>query len=64
MVHNAYLFDYPQKSVVYAPFHIRPKPIWFANHRNLQQVARRYVAFLASPNWGRFAKVAIAALGG
>jgi len=64
MVHNAYLFDYPQKSVVYAPFHIRPKPIWFANHRNLQQVARRYVEFLASPNWGRFAKVAIAALGG
>jgi len=64
VVHNAYLFDYPQKSVVYAPFHIRPKPIWFANHRNLQQVARRYVEFLASPNWGRFAKVAIAALQG
>ncbi|HIK42330.1 aldehyde dehydrogenase family protein, partial [Thermoleptolyngbya sp. M55_K2018_002] len=64
MVHNAYLFDYPQKSVVYAPFHIRPKPIWFANHRTLQQVARRYVEFLASPNWGRFVQVAIAALRG
>lgn len=64
IVHNAYLFDYPQKSVVYAPFHIRPKPIWFANHRTLQQVARRYVEFLASPNWGRFAQVAIAALRG
>ncbi|QKD82109.1 aldehyde dehydrogenase family protein [Thermoleptolyngbya sichuanensis A183] len=64
IVHNAYLFDYPQKSVVYAPFHIRPKPIWFANHRTLQQVTRRYVEFLASPNWRRFAQVAIAALRG
>jgi acyl-CoA reductase-like NAD-dependent aldehyde dehydrogenase len=64
IVHNAYLFDHPQKSVVYAPFHIRPKPIWFANHRALQQVARRYVEFLASPNWGRFVQVAIAALSG
>ncbi|GAB4133965.1 MAG: aldehyde dehydrogenase family protein [Cyanobacteria bacterium J069] len=63
-VHNAYLFDYPQKSVVYAPFPIRPKPIWFANHRTLQQVARRYVAFLEKPDWGRFAQVALAALGG
>ncbi|BAU43093.1 aldehyde dehydrogenase family protein [Leptolyngbya sp. O-77] len=63
-VHNAYLFDHPQKSVVYAPFHIRPKPIWFANHRTLQQVARRYVAFLERPGWKRLAQVAIAALGG
>lgn len=64
IVHNAYLFDHPQKSVVYAPFHIRPKPIWFANHRNLQQVARRYIAFLERPGWKRLAQVAIAALTG
>ena len=38
VVHNTYLFDHPQKSVVKAPFRIRPTPVWFADHRTLADV--------------------------
>ncbi|MET0384781.1 MAG: aldehyde dehydrogenase family protein [Polyangiales bacterium] len=36
VVHNALLFDYPQKTVLRAPFRIRPTPAWFYDHRNLK----------------------------
>lgn len=64
VVHNAYLFDHPQKSVLFAPFQIRPTPIWFADHRNLRQIARHYVEFLVRPRWQTFAQVVFAALKG
>ena len=43
VVHNAWLFDHPEKSVLRAPFRIRPTPAWFSDHRNLvdaRQAAR------------------------
>ena len=40
VVHNALLFDHPQKSVVYAPFRIRPTPVWFPDHKNLAGLGR------------------------
>lgn len=40
-VHNTYLLDHPQKSVVYAPFRINPKPAWFANHKTLNLLGER-----------------------
>ncbi len=49
-VHNTYLFDYPEKSVVRAPFVIRPKPVWAAGHRKLPQVAKRLTEFEADPS--------------
>jgi acyl-CoA reductase-like NAD-dependent aldehyde dehydrogenase len=36
VVHNALLFDHPQKSVLKAPFRIRPTPAWFFDHKNLR----------------------------
>jgi acyl-CoA reductase-like NAD-dependent aldehyde dehydrogenase len=63
-VHNTYLFDFPEKSVLRAPFRIRPTPVWFADHRNLGQVGRRIAALEAAPSWLRLAKVAVAALKG
>lgn len=44
-VHNTLLFDHPQKSVVRAPFRIRPKPIWFPDHRTLDRLGRRLLHF-------------------
>jgi acyl-CoA reductase-like NAD-dependent aldehyde dehydrogenase len=64
VVHNTYLLDRPEKSVLYAPFRIRPKPAWFADHRNLASLGERLFAYEAAPSWPRFARVAAAGLRG
>jgi hypothetical protein len=64
VVHNTYLFDYPQKSVVRAPFRISPTPAWFATHKNLLELGKRLTAFEAKPTWGRLLSVVLAALKG
>ncbi len=63
-VHNSYLFDRPQKSVVYAPFRIFPTPAWFANHKNLLNMARQLLKFEAYPTWQHFSGVVMSALRG
>lgn len=64
IVHNAYLFDHPQKSVLYAPFRIRPLPFWFANHRNLLEFGRHIAELQVTPTWGKFLQVVWEALKG
>jgi acyl-CoA reductase-like NAD-dependent aldehyde dehydrogenase len=64
VVHNAWLFDHPEKSVVRAPFRIRPTPVWFGDRKNLLELGRRMVDFETAPSWGRFARVALAAIKG
>jgi len=64
VVHNTWLFDHPEKSVVSAPFRIRPTPAWFSDNKNLRELGRRLVEFEAAPSWGRFAQVALAAMKG
>ena len=64
VVHNAYLFDHPQKSVLRAPFRIFPLPIWFARHRNLLQLAIQFITFQAAPSWGKLFRVVLEALRG
>ncbi|PZV14937.1 MAG: NAD-dependent aldehyde dehydrogenase [Leptolyngbya sp.] len=64
IVHNAYLFDHPQKTVLYAPFRIFPTPTWFADHKNLRQVAMRYANLIAKPSLDKFLSVVLAALTG
>jgi acyl-CoA reductase-like NAD-dependent aldehyde dehydrogenase len=63
-VHNSYLFDFPQKSVVYAPFRIFPTPAWFANHKNLLGMTRQLLKLEAYPTWKNLPSVVIAALFG
>jgi acyl-CoA reductase-like NAD-dependent aldehyde dehydrogenase len=64
VVHNTYLFDHPQKSVVHAPFRIMPKPVWFPDHKNLAKMARKLTFMEASPSWGKLFGVAFEALKG
>jgi acyl-CoA reductase-like NAD-dependent aldehyde dehydrogenase len=64
VVHNAFMFDHPEKSVVRAPFRIRPTPAWFSDHKNLLELGRRLVRFEAKPSWGSFVSVVGAALRG
>ncbi len=62
VVHNAMLFDHPQKSVVYAPFRIRPTPAWFPDHPKLARLGRGLTELEAHPSVGRLLRVLAAAL--
>jgi len=73
-VHNTYLFDRPQKSVVYGPFaefprsvtkgetSTAPKPPWFVTNRASREVARRLVDFEADRSWKHIPGLVLAAL--
>jgi acyl-CoA reductase-like NAD-dependent aldehyde dehydrogenase len=61
-VHNSYLFDRPQKSIVFAPFRIFPTPAWFATHKNLLEMAKQLVKFEAAPTWQNLIPVIMTAL--
>ena len=39
-VHNTWLFDRPQKSVIDGPFRVLPKPAWFVTHTAAGKVGR------------------------
>lgn len=64
VVHNPWMFDHPEKSVLRMPFRIRPKPAWFSDHRNLLALGRRLVEHEANPSWRTFVRVVAAALKG
>jgi acyl-CoA reductase-like NAD-dependent aldehyde dehydrogenase len=62
VVHNTMLFDHPQKCVARAPFRIRPKPAWFADHRTLDALGRRLTRLEAAPTWWRLPGIFATAL--
>ena len=74
IVHNAYLFDKPQKTVVRAPFApfprsladgertLLPIPPWFVTHRRAATVGRRLFAYAAKPSPLRLLSTAAAAM--
>jgi acyl-CoA reductase-like NAD-dependent aldehyde dehydrogenase len=64
VVHNSFLLDHPQKSVVRAPFVMKPTPAWFADNHNLHQLGRALVGYENAPGIGKLVKVALAALKG
>lgn len=64
VVHNALLFDHPEKSVVRSPFVMKPTPAWFTDHKNGPSMARKLVKFEASPSWLRLPGVAFEAFKG
>lgn len=64
VVHNTFLFDHPEKSVVRAPFVIKPTPLWFPDHKNLAEAGRRLVQMEAYPSWGKLIGVAVSAFKG
>jgi acyl-CoA reductase-like NAD-dependent aldehyde dehydrogenase len=74
VVHNAYLLDRPQKTVVRAPFApfprsfgdgertLLPTPPWFVTHRRADTVGRALFAYTAKPSALRLATTVLAAL--
>ena len=75
-VHNALLFDRPQRTVVYAPFrpiprawlygdlHLGPKPPWFVTNRRAHEIGRLLTRFAARPGVGQLPGLFAAALRG
>ncbi|MCB9663604.1 MAG: aldehyde dehydrogenase [Alphaproteobacteria bacterium] len=64
VVHNGLLLDHPQKSVVRAPWIIKPTPAWFTDHRNNLALGRVMTQFEAAPSVWRIPGVAMAAFKG
>jgi len=76
VVHNALLFDKPQKNVIQAPFRAFPrsarhghhtmavKPPWFVNNRTATATARRLTEFAADPKPHRLVGLFASALRG
>jgi acyl-CoA reductase-like NAD-dependent aldehyde dehydrogenase len=50
VVHNTYMFDKPQKSVVRGPFRIWPRPAWFIDNKNAAEIGRKMTYFNADPS--------------
>lgn len=63
VVHNTYMFDRPQKTVLRGPFRPFPKPVWFANHKKTHRVGPALFQFESAPAWWRLPLVATHALG-
>lgn len=64
VVHNTYLLEDVQKTVVKAPFRIKPTPAWFADHKTQDQLGRALLSFEATGSWTRLPSVIWAAMRG
>ena len=64
VVHNTYLLDHVQKTVVRAPFRINPKPAWFADHKTQDQLGRSLLRFEETASLLRLPPVIWAAVRG
>lgn len=62
VVHNTFLFDHPEKSVVRAPFRMNPVPPYFSDHRTLRELGARLFAFERAPGFGKLLPLAWAGL--
>lgn len=50
VVHNTLMFSRPQKSIIRAPFTMKPTPIWFTTHRTGHELGPKLINFEASPS--------------
>ena len=62
VVHNSYLLDHPQRSVIRAPFRIRPAPVWFEGHPNAMTIGKLILDLEMKRTWLKVPKVAALAL--
>jgi len=50
-VHNTFMLDGVDKTIVRGPLRARPTPVWFSDNRKAVRVAARVIPFEASPSW-------------
>ncbi|QDV08660.1 Aldehyde dehydrogenase family protein [Planctomycetes bacterium Poly30] len=63
-VHNTYLFERPEKTVVRAPFRIWPRPVWFHDTKHNDTTARRLFDVTTNTTAWRMARLAWSAARG
>lgn len=63
-VHNTYLLNRPEKTVLSSPLTMSPKPMWFSTHRAPEAVAWRLLELYQKPSLWRLPPVLVAALRG
>jgi hypothetical protein len=56
-VHNTFLLDRHEKSVLRGPLVTFPKPVWFPTNRNALAIARHLFALYQRPSLARFLKL-------
>ncbi len=61
-VHNTYLLEGIEKTVVRGPMPAFPKPLWFADHHHAAEAGRRMVAMEHSPSWLKVPGLAFSAI--
>ena len=49
-VHNTYLLNEPQKTVLRSPLAVSPKPVWFSTHRRPEAVAWKLCELYRQPS--------------
>lgn len=64
VVHNTFMFDRPQKSVVRAPFKIFPTPPWFTDHKTVHTLGRKITEFETNPSVFKIPGIVATALRG
>jgi acyl-CoA reductase-like NAD-dependent aldehyde dehydrogenase len=63
-VHNTFMFDLPEKSVIYGPFRVWPKPAWFITNRQMATIFSRAMELEAAPRLSKALRIGLTALGG
>lgn len=63
-VHNTFLLDRPEKTVISSPLTSLPKPLWFSTHRCPESVARSLLQLYLHPQAWRVLPVLLSALRG
>jgi aldehyde dehydrogenase (NAD(P)+) len=63
-VHNTYMLEGIEKSVLRGPLKTSMKPAWFFDNGKTRVIAEKLTAFEASPSWLKVPGLAVAAIGG
>jgi aldehyde dehydrogenase (NAD(P)+) len=63
-VHNPYMLEGVEKSVLRAPLSSFPPPPWLAGHRSLRALTRRLMDFEDAPSWLKLPGLALDAARG
>jgi len=63
-VHNTYLLDAAQKTVIEGPLTIAPKPFWFPTHRTAHILGRKVLDLTYQPAWWKVPGLLLPALRG
>ena len=64
VVHNTYMLENIEKTVIRGPFRPWPKPAWFASHASAHVLGRRLATFEANHSFAKVPGIFLAALRG